>query len=691
MASLNKTNFTFPGNDEHAQAVDELMDLEVEEIVESGDSDSSGDDIVIYSEESEKEDIEPEAQPKTIGLTYLVGNSKNFRSHVEVKSNLPKPKLLGPKCARRRYLLSHTSSECCRSPVQHVDAKPHVATRDEFLNSLGLQTVSQHEKDEKTVKKEVDIDCDIWYVDEFDRHHMCSPRSARTLMSQMSHDLESSPRKWSSFGAEEYSQYEDDLTEDYTSQIQGSLLRIPFSSLLGTRLKKNMRADSNLNIISRPEEYCGTSPRPEFTDKLRIRPQDFPVTFRRRKRGIPKHSHEIKFSKADKKKFLIRIKTGLTERSRRLKRLMKDCKVVLNRLTEDEIKRWTQPMYHDDTVWTIDDDISIVAVDIPMSNVNRQVLQQQNSSHTYKQHAGFSGMNSSARNPAYEKALADKRMECLMSEPRPCFLVKKVEKQFNANNGDTSSKMVYVPVSQHISGPSENLIGRNAIENTSDSLKRVPSSNRRKQNFQVRRELEDDGISCVKVSSGNESEKINLLKNKLNSGNFLPYRSVVSKSSENALNSAMFKKSGSVQNLTQTVHGLSGASSTAYQTSYQTAPATVRTPSDGSGVIPAVRDIVQNGSALDLQISSVYSLKTGPLQVIRKQLGRIGCISSALVAGRPSQPLATADHCKPVHSDSTVRPTTFRRSVLPTRDKHPASDDNDDCICVGEVITIDDD
>ncbi|XP_041347529.1 uncharacterized protein LOC121367429 isoform X2 [Gigantopelta aegis] len=689
-------------NEEHAQAVDELMDLEVEEIVESDASDSSDDEIVIYSEESDIDEINLEVQTTTTGPMYLIGNSKNFKSHFEVKTNPPKPKLLGPKCARRLSAVQQASTKLHTSPVLHPSTVPRTLTKIEFLNTLGLKTTSQHERDEMVIKKEVNINCDVLSVDEFDQHQICSPRSSRTLISQMSRDLENCPRKRLSFSALEYGHCEGDQLEDCTSQIQGCLLRIPFSSHLGMRLKKHMRGENTLNIIYNPAEYCGTAPRPEFTDKLRIRPQDFPVTFKRRKRGIPKHSHEIKFSKADKKKFLIRVKTGLTERSRRLKRLMKNCKVVLNRVTDDEIKQWAKPMFHDNTVWTIDDDISIVAVDIPMSNINRQSTQQQQSlSRVYRPPLGRTMLNPAVMKPVLGNVLADRRMQCLMSEPRPCFLVKKVEKQFNANNGDTSSKMVYVPVSQHISMPvskAESLVARSENENAPIGLNQVQGSNRRKQNFQVRQDLDDDGISHRKLHGNHEAEnKINLLKNKLQSDTFQPYQSTLPKSYEklqSALKNVLVKTSGAVQGINHMNgdHSVLSAASTCQNNSRTMSPSD-RT-SHINHLAAEVDDDLPNESSHSLKISSVYSLKTSPSTIIRKELGRIGCISSSIDDDHDwPQKVVKGDQCKAsVVSNSSVKLSNCTSPVLPIIDKRPVSDDDDDdCICVGEIITIDDD
>ena len=151
--------------------------------------------------------------------------------------------------------------------------------------------------------------------------------------------------------SEESDSESETKTED-TLKIRNhaSLLVIPFSSLLGIRIKDKInykrpqinRDDESDDEDGNYEKYCKTPKLNKFMNRLRTRDglDGVKITFSKRHR-IPDHlCHHIKFTKSERKEFLIQLKTGLTAEARRLKRSLKPCQVRLDRVSPKVIKKW---------------------------------------------------------------------------------------------------------------------------------------------------------------------------------------------------------------------------------------------------------------------------------------------------------------------------------------------------------------
>ncbi|XP_067683090.1 uncharacterized protein [Haliotis asinina] len=443
-------------------------------------------------------------------------------STVSVQSNCPKtcppkstPFLPRPQKRRLEMPLWKRHDLPCNSGVQQSD----------FLKSFGLLSSKQAKHVVSKSKSDMDIDCEIVAVEGLDSRPLTSPRTPRSLMSQLSRDGEGTSRKRLSFSVpDDASDGEATEATSPSKNIQGALLNVPFSSLLGKRVKKHIKPDSSVCTIKDVEEHCSTVVRNEFLDKLRYRSNDYPVTYKKKRKHCYKHIHEYKFNKEQKFEFLRKMRTGLNKESRQLKRQMGRCKVVLKRVSKEEIQFWREKKGSRGAEW-IDDDISIVEIQPPPitdrsklyyctnTGVTRQVrpmpMQAQRRHQNIlqlrtQQNARVSGSVSS--------------QYCI--QPRPQFLVRKVEKQFN---GRQSSKLVYVPINEQPAGPKKRVDSHTKIPHSGQMMKTwgehtmvaerrllgPASSSRRKQHFlNLRKELADD-VSVHSVSS--EDDYVNAM------------------------------------------------------------------------------------------------------------------------------------------------------------------------------------
>ena len=251
-----------------------------------------------------------------------------------------------------------------------------------FVEAVGLIPRSklatfQKKKNNKEIKFEV-IEIDDCPIPKTPT----TPRSAKSLISQLSRDLSPPPsvskhRRYSvkeepkdeeeedgeavvgeqEQGKDEASNTPDNRDTDGESVCSSrsdtvesqfnprrvtSLLTIDLCSLLGQRVKKHVdKLDSSER--NPYEEFCHTPVKKQALERLRNRPSLFPVTFRKSKRIPPEKCHWYKFTKRDRREFMRIMVTGLTKRARELKRLLVPCKVVLQRLNKAEIVAWTTP------------------------------------------------------------------------------------------------------------------------------------------------------------------------------------------------------------------------------------------------------------------------------------------------------------------------------------------------------------
>ncbi|KAH9487707.1 hypothetical protein Btru_069430 [Bulinus truncatus] len=247
-----------------------------------------------------------------------------------------------------------------------------------YLSALGLVKKTELEsKVNDTAKQDVDMDCEIISVEgplsavPFQKTSSTSPRSTRSLMSQLSKDDEGNSRRRLSFCFVEDEWADKEALEEGRDPLQLSLLTLDLSSPLGQRIKKYVKGEGHLNIIKDAENYCRTEVDEDGYSKLRYRVNDFRVTFKKKKRAST-FVHKYKFNHSDRLEFKMLIKSGLSARSRLLKQCLPTCKVVLKRLKISEIKEWTEEKkisIPENIIY--DDDICITQIDIPQSKITR--------------------------------------------------------------------------------------------------------------------------------------------------------------------------------------------------------------------------------------------------------------------------------------------------------------------------------
>ena len=324
---------------------------------------------------------------------------KHLEDHRETCAKRPPPVLQAPSVEGSRGsespVINPTPRErWCQKPV-HPDDQVRFPI-NEFTEYLKLSARGKAGETLKEEERSRQVECmDLDLDEEPCQTSLTSTptKSSKTLLSQLSRDFSppsvpvKSPRLKSVSEDNDGentegkpnivvgdldlddSLYEDDSDSDsdggtsykteweranYRVRSSASLLTIDLSSPLGRRIKekytykrpKPVEQEDTDDELEGYEKYCHTPKKTiRFVDRLRNRdtvrdPNDFPITFNRRKR-IPDHKcHYIKFTKRDREEFLITLKTGLTTRARRLKKKIKPCSVKLKRITEAEIEKW---------------------------------------------------------------------------------------------------------------------------------------------------------------------------------------------------------------------------------------------------------------------------------------------------------------------------------------------------------------
>ncbi|GAB1600899.1 uncharacterized protein LOC115210189 isoform X3 [Argonauta hians] len=276
-----------------------------------------------------------------------------------------------------KKLLSYTGQ-----PVRSVTSllnedDSYKSTKEGFLKYFQLVQTHKAEKiksDKLKLGQNTDVDCQIIDVEPRGSVQQTSPRTPKSLISQLSREAEAGLHRKrlcpanteESDGDSGYSTTGNGVEEIDTfkkSSKTNSLLCIDISSLLGLRIQKHVKAETTLQALPDIEQYCKTPEKNDALERLRSRPITYPITFRNSKKINTKYSHEYKFTKAQRKEFMKLVQTGLNKQSRMLKRSLKLCSVRLRRLDEEEIKKWTapkrdarvniQPLTHDQILlWT---------------------------------------------------------------------------------------------------------------------------------------------------------------------------------------------------------------------------------------------------------------------------------------------------------------------------------------------------
>lgn len=227
--------------------------------------------------------------------------------------------------------------------------------REDFIKALCLSDKPKERPRTVSPVSDIDSDCEIIDVT-FDESAAKTPRTLNTLMSQLSRDVEHSGRKRHlSFSLnvelpEEYSTDDSDSDAEYgarrkTSTPYGTLLvGIDLTSPLGQRVKKHWKINTNYSIITsdKIEDFCSGPMNNDFVEKLRHRGETaYPTVFNKKNRKhMAKHKHMFKFNSSQRKEFMLRLKTGLSKRSRKLLKEIVKCSVKLERLKPRVIRKW---------------------------------------------------------------------------------------------------------------------------------------------------------------------------------------------------------------------------------------------------------------------------------------------------------------------------------------------------------------
>lgn len=258
-----------------------------------------------------------------------------------------------------------------------TDEDRHRTNKESFLKYFRLVQTHKAEKlksEKLKSRRNTDVDCQIIDVEPHDSVQQTSPRTPKSLISQLSREGEpgvhrkrlcypTSTENDADSGDNATSNNVEDIEAFKKSSKTNSLLCIDISSLLGLRIQKHVKAETTLQALPDIEQYCKTPEKNDALERLRTRPIMYPITFRNSKKTNTKYSHEYKFTKAQQKEFMKRVQTGLNKQSRMLKRTLKSCSVRLRRLSREEIKKWTtpkrdarvniQPLTHDQILlWT---------------------------------------------------------------------------------------------------------------------------------------------------------------------------------------------------------------------------------------------------------------------------------------------------------------------------------------------------
>ncbi|XP_060078495.1 uncharacterized protein LOC132557981 [Ylistrum balloti] len=216
--------------------------------------------------------------------------------------------------------------------------------KDVFIKQLYLREKPRDDSSPVVKQEHVDSDCEIIDVEMVTTP--VTPRTPKSLMSQLSRDTEGSHRKRQlSFSAQLDQSDSDSGGESTTKETKPApaicslLLNIDLSSPLGHRVKKQLKIDNTIPIITKADIYCRGYEKNNFFEKLRQREVAYPCTFKK-KRKHAEFYHKMNFSKAQRREFMITQMTGLSRRSRKLLSQMDPCKVELEHMDPAEVKEW---------------------------------------------------------------------------------------------------------------------------------------------------------------------------------------------------------------------------------------------------------------------------------------------------------------------------------------------------------------
>lgn len=383
--------------------------------------------------------------------------------------------------------------------------------RDLYFESLGLVPSQIVEEIVKSPRKSLtDDDCQIidLTVDDAQQTVPLTPRTPKSIMSQLSRDDGSGRRRQLSFSSPSQAQKTqkeetDSSSESSTDEVitqphkvpsKSAILGIPLTSPLGQRLKKHWNYENKVPIIENVESFCKTDPAslacPEvkvkknrMVEKLRNRPPP-QCTFRFTKKYMNKWFHFYKFNKADKYEFIKTLRFGLNRESRLKLKRMKPCNVSLSRISPKDIKYWTAPRTQP-----------------------RRFLPDTSSLKQYNRRVRQNQIQSAMFPPKYVQGMTMNQMPHQVRNyvPTPQLLVRTVPM------GNQGMRLQVLPIQQNTYSPNTSMC-KTQKQRLSVAPRELSGSQKRKQIFTNVREddnmviclssdEEDDGKSTKSLSS----------------------------------------------------------------------------------------------------------------------------------------------------------------------------------------------
>lgn len=240
------------------------------------------------------------------------------------------------------------------SSTEYAQEWPRVSLK-QMISALDL--IAKHDSARlKHRKASTEVDCDI-LTDFAEPLSPVQQKTPTSLMSQLSRDESGSARKRLSYSLsvdrdrekidvmntsdESDSETESSKQTQQQAAARLNLLNIPVSSLLGQRIKKHIRIDSPVAVVSDSASFCRTPVKNNFLEKLRKKPVNYPIVYKpRRIANLHKQNHLYKFTKAQRKEFLSKANFGLSIESYKLFRQMKPLKIHVQKLSRKALLRW---------------------------------------------------------------------------------------------------------------------------------------------------------------------------------------------------------------------------------------------------------------------------------------------------------------------------------------------------------------
>ncbi|XP_033746251.1 uncharacterized protein LOC117331568 isoform X2 [Pecten maximus] len=306
-------------------------------------------DLMVHQDKCENEEMEEVEKVEKVRLPKVIPVQAIPKTPPSktVASNMP-PRVfpmgqpvrkVNTRMAQSRVIPTHLVQRRRRRFKPEIYIPP---PKDVYIKHLYLRE-KPRDNSEPIVKEEhVDSDCEIIDVEMVTTP--VTPRTPKSLMSQLSRDAEGSHRKRQlSFSCQ---QSDSDSGGESTTKeakpapaICSLLLNIDLSSPLGHRVKKQLKIDNTIPIISKADIYCRGYEKNHFFEKLRQREVAYPCTFKK-KRKHAEYYHRMNFTKSQRHEFMITKKTGLNRKSRKLLSQMETCKVELEHMDPVEVKEW---------------------------------------------------------------------------------------------------------------------------------------------------------------------------------------------------------------------------------------------------------------------------------------------------------------------------------------------------------------